>query len=306
MKNKLKFIRGNTLQSTIVVFCIVFSSISIYAQSPENTTDKPEVDLGISYYKNADNTRTVKVKLSRMVDRKRVYLQGEIVNLYLNDISKNGMLGNVMTDENGEGEFHLISQKFKKATDSLTSFNFIASFKNSEKYADKEAGLTVNDGSLDLQCYKKDSVKYIKATVSSMDPERNLVPASDIQVHFYVQRMFSLLPIGGDYTYTDESGEVTIEFPEDLPGDENGNVDIFAKVEDDESLGNITKEESENWGVPAATNVKFNQRALWSSRANAPVPLIIISTAIIVGVWTVILYLVIQLFQIRKLNRKEE
>ena len=80
---------------------------------------------------------------------------------------------------------------------------------------------------------KRDSINTCKALVTSND-----TPVKEIEVKLYVQRMFSLLPVG-DAVATDEEGISSFEFPNDIPADLDGKLTVFAKVEDDENLGNL-------------------------------------------------------------------
>ena len=45
-----------------------------------------------------------------------------------------------------------------------------------------------------------------------------------VDIHFYIKKSFGLLPLQGDFTTTDESGEASVDFPTDIPGDAGGNV----------------------------------------------------------------------------------
>ena len=79
-------------------------------------------------------------------------------------------------------------------------------------------------------------------------------------------------------TFTDDLGEVTINFPTDLPGDGEGNLEVFIKLEDDDDYGNIIASNTLPWGSDSLT-VKdtFDERSMWSSRDKTPYYLIIFS-----------------------------
>ncbi len=141
----------------------------------------------------------------------------------------------------------------------------------------------------------EDSVKTVAASVMFNDSA-----AADVEVKFYVKRLFSLLPVG-DAT-TDEDGLASLEFPDDIPADLNGKIMVIAKIEDDENLGNSEISEEINWGVPRKP-ISDLERSLAGSRENAPVYFIVIANLIIAGIWGTLIYVVLQLFKIRRISR---
>ena len=56
------------------------------------------------------------------------------------------------------------------------------------------------------------------------------MPIEDLELYYYVKRTFSLLPIGDPFNSTDENGIIEVEFPNDIPGDTEGNVVIVVKI----------------------------------------------------------------------------
>ena len=77
---------------------------------------------------------------------------------------------------------------------------------------------------------------------------------------------------------------------------------MFAKVEDDENLGNLEAKGQIDWGAPRVSN-DIMERSLSGSRSNAPWILTIVSNIIILGIWGTLVYVVTQLFKIKKLSR---
>ncbi len=159
--------------------------------------------------------------------------------------------------------------------------------------AQEEAKSTIQ-----LKFEQQDGENICKATLLS-----NNAPVPETDVHFYVKRMYSLLPIGKGIA-TDENGESSITFPKDLPGDQNGIIIVVARVEDDDNLGNVESQAEINWGViPTQENEESGGRSLSASREKAPVALILVSNTIIVIIWGTILYVIFQVIQIRKSSR---
>jgi hypothetical protein len=121
-----------------------------------------------------------------------------------------------------------------------------------------------------------------------------------------ISRKGGILPAGDAPTYTtDSSGSVTVEFKKDsLPGDGKGNIFLAAKVEDNDTYGNLLIEKSVPWGVALKPdNNFFSQRTLWTTSNRTPPWLLFMAYTMIFIVWGTILYLVRQMFKIKKLSK---
>ena len=117
----------------------------------------------------------------------------------------------------------------------------------------------------------------------------------------YVPRMFSLLPVGE--AYLDDNGDASVEFPSDLPGDKEGNLEIIAKFEDHPDYGTVEKSANEPWGVPTFYTAPPLHRALWTHMP--PTWMIVTLLILLTGVWTHYMYAIISLYLIRRDARKQ-
>ncbi len=153
---------------------------------------------------------------------------------------------------------------------------------------EKEATMTITFD-------KVDSNDVCKVYISSEDK-----PVAEVSVKLYVQRLFGLLPIGSE-TATDEEGYATFEFPKDIPLNPEGKLKVIAKVEDDENYGSFEADTETNIGFkPNLEKLNQNERAIWGARDRAPIYFIVASLVIISGIWGTLLYVVLQLFKIKK------
>ena len=134
-------------------------------------------------------------------------------------------------------------------------------------------------------------------------------PVKDVEMKVGIGRLDgSILSAGDEATYTtDSTGSATVELKKDsLPGDEKGNIVLAAKVEDNDQYGNLLVEKTTPWGVALKPEKNFfNQRTLWSTRFRTPIWLLLMAYSIIITVWGVLLYLVIQVVRIRKLGKNK-
>jgi len=142
---------------------------------------------------------------------------------------------------------------------------------------------------------EEDSTRTCTAMVTAGDK-----PVEEAEVQFYVERMFSLLPIGRGEE-TDENGEAVQEFPYDLPGDKDGNLHIVAKIEDHDIYGTVEGSADVKWGAKIKSGHEtWGHRSLSAARDKAPTILILTSNFIIAIIWGTILYVIFQVYRIKK------
>jgi hypothetical protein len=160
------------------------------------------------------------------------------------------------------------------------------------------------DAVIKLSFSEEDSVRTVNALITKAGEDGIQAPVKGVDVKIYVKRSFSLLPVEGENLTTDDNGEASVEFPKDIPGDEEGKLTVIGKVEDNDELGELETSEIINWGTQLKPDESFSKRALWQTAANAPLPLVIFVTSMIALVWGFIFYIVFLLFRINKLGKQ--
>ncbi|RLD23066.1 MAG: hypothetical protein DRI70_09860, partial [Bacteroidetes bacterium] len=166
---------------------------------------------------------------------------------------------------------------------------------NSVIYGQEE----MQDAMVSVSFSEENETKTIIAT--AVDQEG--LPIEDLELYFFVIRTFSLLPVGDDFNTTDEEGIIEIEFPNDLPGDVNGDIIIVTKIIESDLYNDLTIEKIKNWGVPITIeDPKDEERSLWAAAANAPISLIIIVSLMVVSVWYIICYVLCNFVGICKIK----
>jgi len=163
------------------------------------------------------------------------------------------------------------------------------------------AGEEENTAIIRLKFSDEGSQKYITAQLNDFRNDSIGEPLEEIDLYFYVERTFSLLPIGDIFNTTDENGEVSIEFPPDLPGDSVGNVNVIVKLEDADEYSDTETSKIIKWGVPTHIDVGKEKRSLWSAGANAPISLLLLTNTLIAAAWGIIFYIMYRLYQISKI-----
>jgi len=162
--------------------------------------------------------------------------------------------------------------------------------------------------------YGQDSMEDATISISFSEENENKViitkavdqsglPIEDLELYFYVKRTFSLLPIGDPFNATDENGIVEVEFPNDLPGDTEGDLIIVVKIFESDLYNDLSLEMTKNWGLPTILDdPNIEKRSLWAAAANAPISLVIIVSSMIIAVWYIICYIIFKLYKISRIK----
>ncbi len=154
---------------------------------------------------------------------------------------------------------------------------------------------------IDIRLSEEDGKKLITARANESAGDSIGNPIPEIDLYFYVERSFSLLPIGDVFNTTDENGEATVEFPADLPGDSLGNVRIIVKIQDSDTYVNAEASKITNWGIPRVDDYSGNDRSLWAAGASAPITLLLLVNSLIAAAWGLIFYITFRIYRISKM-----
>lgn len=303
--NKVKTIRYPGIYGLLWAMALVCSAPIATAQEESDSTDtgKAEASIELRFTESNNKTKILEAIVKTKIDDSWQGVNGVSVNFYRGEAIPEKLIGTTTSNEGGIAMLILAEGEEKFASPSF-EYTYIAAIENNERFEDTQEEVIVAESSFNMTLEEEDSIRQIRISLTAMDAEGNEAPVGETEVNLFVQRLFGLLPLSEDPETTDESGEIVVEFPADIPGDTAGNLIIVARIEDHERFGNLEFRRKINWGVPLIIDPAKSQRELWSSRANAPVYLIVIVNALLAGIWGVILYIVYQAFKIRKLGRK--
>ncbi|MFA9371155.1 MAG: cytochrome c [Labilibaculum antarcticum] len=184
---------------------------------------------------------------------------------------------------------------------------YLRSFDQNKKASKKIAEVInpeVNDVRILLDINKED--KRIIANLSGLTKKGDRVALQGIELSIKVKRSFGYLDISGDDAYTNEKGEVNVQFPADLPGDREGHVDLLVKVTDDAYYGEVNVDRIASLGLPTDPVNPLDERAMWGTRANAPIWIVLSYVGGVISIWGVIFLVLFQLMKLPKLAKTEE
>lgn len=271
------------------------STAAATAPAEQAAAEAPELiapSLSFSCVQKGDNTVDLNAALKTKIKGSFIKLP----HLKVTFIAVNGdtekELGYAITNSEGKASFTV---KDSIATDAEGKIHFKAQFAGNKAMEAAEEEVTVKRAKLEITPVKEDSLLSVKVKLTEMVDGKE-TPVKETELGVFVKRSFLPLKIGT--ATTDENGEITVEIPNNLPGDAKGNITLLAKLDENETYGNLEAGATQQWGVPVSDIIKEQPRALWSPH---PPLWMLITFIILMGVvWGHFFVIVYQLWRLRK------
>jgi hypothetical protein len=280
---------------------LVFNGFAIQSTIAQEDFDssKYRIRFGFTVTKQPDNTRVFKAEFTAnnkkdRQDKLPVY-GAEILFLNILD-DQEVKLGSAETSQDGIAEI-VVPAGYTYLTDQEGFMNFRAVFEGNDALDGESEELRIMDLKLGLDLSEVDSVRTITVNALTTDSLGVEIPVSDAFVALSVEGMLSRMPIGEELI---EDGELQLEFPSGFPGNAEGNLTVFAVIDDSDTFGNVIQKQTIGWGIPQLER-KQESNMLWSEVA--PTWMYVVLTILLVGVWANFAYTVFHLFKIKKEGR---
>lgn len=119
-----------------------------------------------------------------------------------------------------------------------------------------------------------------------------------VDVSASVVGLFGKFSLGTDST--NQSGIAYFDVDATLPGDEEGNITVQVRAQQGYSVEKVTQ--SMAMVNPTVKTSLIEGRHLWSVALKAPWWLIVVFNLIVVGIWSIIIYIVVGLFRLKKVS----
>ena len=197
---------------------------------------------------------------------------------------------------------------FKKTLNDQSKWMVIAylrSFdKNKKKLVTTKAVVNPEVTDVKIELKVDAEHKKLKAHLTGLKKNGKRAGLEGIELSFLVKRAFGQLDVSGEEAYTDAKGELLIQFPTDLPGDREGQVDLLVKITDEDNYGAIEEKRVLSIAVPTNPVNPLDERAMWGTRAKAPIWIIGTYLLGVIGIWGVIFLVLFQVFQLSKMRTK--
>lgn len=287
----------------------MLASSPVFAQEEEEVEEEVEKEeapvtetvLRLRYFNDNNQVQYLILESLAKTGRVSVPLPNQVCEVYLDEQIPENLIAKVTTDGYGKAKC-FIPPSLKATWDELPMHVFIAVTMDKEEEITSEIEIT--KARIQIDTLSEDGVRSIQVMVSMLEDDV-WVPAEEVEMKVGIRRLGGILSAGEEETYTtDTAGMVIVELNKaDIPGDEMGSIILLARVEESDVFGNLLIERSAPWGVAVVgDNSFFEQRSLWATRFRAPYWLLVMAYGIAFSVWGVIIYLVIQIFRIKKLG----
>ena len=312
MKNNFFNRVGKKMRKTSIFISLFASALILngkeaFSQGETKSGDKLSVSMTLSC-RVSDGVKKVKVQLTRKENKKPVPVGDltSLIRLYFNEVKDfnpadgTGLISKLDLSAEGEGFFELPTD-FNKQISNLHKYTFIAKMDGDPRYKDAESEITFADAKISIEYSGKDSIKTATATLTAWK-DSGYVPVAGAELKFGIKRTFSLFPFGESGAVTDKNGSVSADLPSDIPGNHGGTITIVARIDDNDTYGNVEATKDVPWAVLPREN-EIRGRTLWSEGDNAPLLLVISSLTIITVIWGTIFYLITLLIKIKKIGK---
>ena len=293
------------MKTKLFQYILVFTALGLFINpncfAQKSVLKNYRVRFDLSTTKQADNSRLLEASFiaANKKDRKdRVPVYDADINFYNVTTDEDFLIGTAKTDKDGTAKF-TVPADYKYVTDDEGYINLKAEFEGSQDLKSNEDEIAVKDIFLELNLEEIDSVKTVILNAFSLDSLQTKIPIDETEMVFSVGGMISKMPIKQEYV---SDGTFEFEFPENISGDINGNVDVYVSILDNDEYGNVIQKKSINWGINKNITKETNQ--LWSEVA--PLWMYIVLSILLIGVWANYGYTIKNLFTIQKEGKELE
>lgn len=280
---------------TIIGVLIVSVFIPALAQ------EKAPVTLTISYHTQQQLPYLI-AKAKTKVKGKISLLGGLPTRFYLYNHSGDTLLiGSGVTDYKGELLVY-IPPTVQSVFQSTASPHFAVQTAANALCKTGFAEVTIQKSRLHLDTL--DGRKLVATLLVKNDS--GWAPLKGAEILLGVKRLDGLLPINSSATVTTDSlGMVSGDFTvENLPGDQKGGLTLVASIKDNEVVGSVESDIQVPWGAPRnLIRNQFFDRTLFARRGQSPIWLEVLAYSMIIVVWGVVIYLLLQLRKIIQIGK---
>lgn len=281
---------GAVAVPVVLVLLALSGPVPVHAQDGDGVRTVLKLD-----YVNANGSRSLTATLkAKLEGRFTPWQEGEVHFFYQGKDEKRE-IGVAESNAKGKALIELPDDIFKAGPE---TYLFSAAFNGKDSLAASASEVSVRDIKLEMSCLAQDSLKVINVKASEPGKDGAMVPVSDLEIQFYIPRTFSLLKVG---SATLAGGAASFEFPSGIPGDSLGFLTVMAKIEDNETYGNLEASERVGWGKPVVPE-KIVRRGLGDT--DAPLWMVYTLIVLLSLVWIHYLVVIGTIVRIRILGGK--
>ena len=273
-------------------------SCSLFAAAQKN-----KLLLSLSYNNVNNHLQYLEAHAKSKVDGKLKLVQGLTLTFYLGDHSAQHRLGSSVTNEEGAA-YCQVPASAKEMWNGSPKPSLLVEAAETGQYEAGSANFELTHARLWIDT---GADKKIIATLREKR-DSGWFPVKGVDIKVAVRRQGGDLNVNETQSFsTDSIGQVIADFKRDsLPGDTTGQLLLVAKVEDHDAYGNLSVEKAVPWGVHIKFVSLYDRRTLYARRGKSPVWLEIIAYSIIVGVWGILIFVVLQIRKLKLLGQMND
>ena len=266
----------------------------ILTLSPGNVLAQNKARLSLDYQKIMGENGQLLINAKFKVEKKYQPAQNLELNVY-QIYGEDSMVleGQAMTNSEGDANFE--NKNTRTAfSDSNIKTNYIVKIENNDDFRDANKKLSFLDAFLRTEIIEEDSLLFVSAELLNGTGEA--IEGEDIEIK--VQRLFAPLQIGEKSYETNDEGKIMVEIENPIYSND-GNI-TYEIVLDSKKYGVVKSIFNSPTGTIREDVSSFDERTMWSPPGKTPWFLLIASNLLIIGIWSIILLLLINLFKIHK------
>lgn len=240
-----------------------------------------------------DNTIDLKAVLQTKIKGSFIKLAQLKIKFVAVEGTEERDLGFAITNGQGKIVYNVKADSLK--LDAEGKLHLKAIFAGNKAMEAAEEEVAVKKARLEITPVKEDSLLTVKVKLVDLSTGAE-TPVKEVTVGVFVNRSFNALKLGEGTT--DENGEITVEIPNNLPGDPKGNITLLGRLDENELYGNLEAASVQKWGIPVSDKITEQPRELWSP--HPPIWMLITFIILMGTVWGHYIVIVVQLFRLRK------
>jgi len=283
-----------TSQQLIAFILLLHLGGSAFAQAEKNS-----LSLSISYYNNNNQTQYLVANAKSKIDGRFQLIPGIPISFYIGTKTPENLIGKGITNNNGEA-LVFIPANAKNEWNKAPKVSFLVASETLKQFDEAEGTLEITKAKIQLDTLAD---RTITATLLELkDSIWSPVNAADVRIA--IKRLGADLNVAETPTYaTDSMGVASAEFKQDsLPGDSKGNLVLIAHIDNHDIYGNLSSEKLVPWGKSFTYKSEFDKRSLFARWGKSPLWLELMAYSIVVAVWSILIYLFIQIKKLKQLG----
>ncbi len=294
MRTNEKYLRP-IYQEFLAILMIVFFQVSAVAQDDKDSTALELIKPRFTFVSIQKSDQTIDLRITAKSKVRNSFnpLDGLTVKFFNTTEEEPKLVGEGITDMDGVTTITIPDKN--QLLDAEGKMKFTAQFEGNEKVSAGEEEVYVKKARIEIIPVKEDSTLSLQVVLKD-ESQAEEAPIVETDIGVFVKRTFNPLKVGEGAS--DENGELVIDFPSDLPGDNKGDLTVIARVEDNEDYGNVEAILVVPWGIPLADKATGIQRELWSP--HPPVWMLLTFFILMTAVWGHYIVIIYKLFKLRK------